>query len=104
MTSRNLLKKKIAHCTFKCQHIHVLKAKIIELKNLIYRISIVDHGQIVSSQVWLEMVPLLLSFQATTVQACCEVAPKTANLKMNQESNHGVCSIVENLLENWSDK
>src|SRR3984957_21292174 len=104
MTSRNLLKKKIAHCTFKCQHIHVLKAKIIELKNWICRISNVDHGQIVSSQFWLEMVPLLLSFQATTAQACCEVAPKIANVKRNKESTHGVCSSMENLLENGTEK
>src|ERR1700722_16292584 len=92
ITSRNLLKEKITHCTFNCEQIHVLQAKIIELKNQICRISNVDHGQIVSSQVGLEMVPLLLSSQATTAQACCEVVTKTANLKRNQESSHGVCS------------
>src|ERR1700721_356079 len=82
ITSQNLLKK-ITHCTFNCQRKYVLQAKIIELKNWICRISNVDHGQIVSSPVLLEMDPLLLSFQATTSQACCEVAPKTANLKRN---------------------
>ena len=88
----------IKHCPYQQQ------VNIIGLKNGICTISNVDHGQIVSRQAWLEVVPLLLSFQATRDQACCEVAPKITNLKMNQESNHGVYSSVGNLLENWSDK
>ena len=101
VTSKNSLKKS-TYCTY--EHQHVLKVNIIGFKIEICKVSNVDHEQIVSSQAWLEVVPLLLSFQATTDQACCEVAPKIANLKMNQESNHGVCSSVGNLLENWSEE